>query len=96
VGGGGGKGQRERREREREDITDCYCGYQLPAGQNATVAVMSYSGYDIEDALVLNRASVDRYIRKFFKRSDALTFLFISYHQRIWALHSIEEKCMCY
>ena len=32
----------------------------IPGGQNACSAVMSYSGYDIEDAVILNRASIDR------------------------------------
>ena len=33
---------------------------KVPGGQNASMVVMSYSGYDIEDAIVLNRGSLDR------------------------------------
>jgi DNA-directed RNA polymerase III subunit RPC2 len=32
----------------------------VPGGQNACIAVMSYSGYDIEDAIILNKAAIDR------------------------------------
>ena len=33
---------------------------KYPAGHNASLAVLSFSGYDIEDAIVINKAALDR------------------------------------
>lgn len=41
-------------------ISDIVNFEKLPAGQNGMVAVMAYAGYDIEDALILNKGALDR------------------------------------
>lgn len=43
---------------------------ELPAGQNAIVAIACYSGYNQEDSIIINRSAVDRGLfRSVFFRS---------------------------
>src|SRR5882757_9966901 len=43
---------------------------ELPAGQNAIVAIACYSGYNQEDSVIMNQSSIDRGLfRSLFFRS---------------------------
>ncbi|MEM4347494.1 MAG: DNA-directed RNA polymerase subunit B [Candidatus Altiarchaeota archaeon] len=44
----------------KTSISESFEYGKRPAGQNFVVAIMSYEGYNMEDAIILNKSSIDR------------------------------------
>ncbi len=56
---------------------------KIPAGCNAILAVMSFSGYDIEDAVILNKSSLDRgFMRCVVNRTQNMEYRYYSKSQK--------------
>ena len=58
-----------------------------PQGQNIVIAIMSYKGYNMEDGIVLNKASMERgFGRSFFFRS------YVTEEKKYWGIEKDEIK----
>ncbi|CAL1186496.1 unnamed protein product [Candida parapsilosis] len=61
---------------------------ELPAGQNAIVAIACYSGYNQEDSMIMNQSSIDRgFFRSLFFRS----YMDLEKRQGMKALETFEK-----
>ncbi len=68
-------------------ITDHVGIYSHPQGQNIVIAIMSYKGYNMEDAIIINKASVERgFARSMFFRT------YSTEEKRYWGIERDEIR----
>eukprot|EP01084_Bolivina_argentea_P278251 475273_1 len=66
---------------------------KIPAGCNAILAVMSFSGYDIEDAIILNKSSLDRgFMKCVVNRTECMEYRYYYQSQKKDLLPKFSDK----